>query len=631
MSQTNDNPAEENENGILEISFVVHSREVPRLREDILDLPELNKPNGSSPDDSVIDITGQSYTISDQNEDIVVRKYGPGVPFWAHQYVYSTEELRYASNDQRGFYHYFKKAFLDGIFFDLEGNSNYAFILLFDLDDDYENHRDIVRLEKYFHALGQLFPKTKYYGRNLLLGKMEALGYAEGIERLREQQFDDEYWTFGSKYKKKLNLSRDEVKLLNKPSYPHNNFISIEYCCIRVIRLYLTTVQRLKVEYEKIGTTLNTEFGKLADLVARKQFRYRTGSQNHRYAIQSVSNEMYSIIFKHCENAVREHYGHKRKLNTDLWYSQEVKSEIDERLTSKIRTIIQFGLRTIEPPDEPTEIELNAQNTSRWKLRFHELTSKADIEGKTFVDDLIRLGRLNKRNPSIENIFFEGSKFVSKIDREAALVLYVYYLYYDLRSVKFDNKKLTKTIQKNLFRTNEHLHEFERIISEFVNDRNLEKALAAISEIYVVKRKQISLDKGAIEQAHHKHSDTVELLNEYLQDEFEDDQNAIVSREISDDEVQIEITSKNASAPAPSSATNLDQNQWDLLQLFAKCSFNISQNEADDFARSRGLFRNQLVDSINEKCYEILDDVLIEEEDEYYAVNEDYYSLILQV
>jgi hypothetical protein len=453
------------------------------------------------------------------------------------------------------------------------------------------------------------------------------------LERLREQQLEDEYWTFGSKYKKKLNLSREEVKLLNKPSYPNNNFISIEYCCIQVIRLYLTTIQKLKTEYVKLGTTLEIEFQGIGDLVARKQFRFRPGSNNYGYGIQSVSDEMYSIIFKLCENAVRARYGHKRKLNTDLWYAREVTDQIDERLTSKTRAIIDTEIQSIMLPDESTEIELNAQNTSRWKLRFQELTSAPNLEGKQFIDDLMALGNLNTRNPSIENIFFEGSKFISKIDREAALTLYIYYLYFDLRSTKFDQKNFTKTIQKSLFKTNEHLHEFERIISELIRDRDLEKALGAVPQVYAVKRKQISLNRDAIRQAHHKHSDTVELLNEYLQDEFEDDQNAIVSTEISNSELQIEITPKIAPAHEIETpdAVPLDQNQLELLHLFAKSSFNLSQTEVENFARSRGLFRNQLIESINDKCYEVLDDVLIEEEGEDYIANEDYYSLVLKI
>jgi hypothetical protein len=42
------------------------------------------------------------------------------------------------------------------------------------------------------------------------------------------------------------------------------------------------------------------------------------------------------------------------------------------------------------------------------------------------------------------------------------------------------------------------------------------------------------------------------------------------------------------------------------------------------------MFRNQLIESINESCFETLDDILIEEEEDYYQINESYYKQILQ-
>ena len=46
-------------------------------------------------------------------------------------------------------------------------------------------------------------------------------------------------------------------------------------------------------------------------------------------------------------------------------------------------------------------------------------------------------------------------------------------------------------------------------------------------------------------------------------------------------------------------------------------------------AKERGVFKNQLIDSINEACFETIDDVLIEEEEENYVIYEHYYQNIL--
>src|SRR5690606_22295213 len=85
------------------------------------------------------------------------------VPFWVHTYVYSIRALDNASAEQKEFYSYFKNQFIQNKFINIEGNTNYAFILYFDLLKEYDKHNDIELLERQFTLLGQICPKTKNY------------------------------------------------------------------------------------------------------------------------------------------------------------------------------------------------------------------------------------------------------------------------------------------------------------------------------------------------------------------------------------------------------------------------------------------------------------------------------------
>jgi hypothetical protein len=593
--------------------------------------------NSKYKDDSLIDVTGDSYRI---NTNSNLKKYSNGVPNWAHHYVYSYAEINGATVEQKRFYSIFKNGFLNGEYLDLAGNTNYAFILLFDLLNEYENHKDIPKLEKQLQALGQCYSKTKSYGISFLIQKMEAKGDSEGVSRLRAedrygyqtQNTDYDYWRLGSKYKTKLNLKEDEVKLLNKLWYPSNNFCSVEFCCLEILKLYIATIAELKGKYIQEGTTLDAQFLAVADVIARKHFKYKAGSNNYKYSIDSTTNEFYSNIFKHCENAVREYYGHKRKINTDTFYTTaEAKTEFETKIISKVAEILPTLISKVALPDEATEIELYSQNTSRWKIKFEELTANYKGNPKQFVESIVALGTLNKKNPSIENIFFEASKFISKYDKEIALVLYVHYLYHDLKSATFDNKQLTKTIQKILFKTNEQLHDFEIVVIELIKDKNLEKALQGVSKIYAVKRKKIQLDIASIKEVQKQDSGTVELLNEYLKDEYEDENNTITTQEINSEEVTIEITQKTEEVQHPIYVSDIafTQIHTTALEIFVKSNFSVSQSELETFAKSKGIFKNQLIESINEICYEDLDDVLIEEEDEHYTINPNYFQRLL--
>ena len=627
-------------NNASSLSSENNSKEIGSVIQSLTDSKKLNTVEPVSDiaeDDSIIDITDEAYIIK-KDTDLI--KYMPGVPYWPHQYVYSYNELNAASEEQKKFYIIFRSNFINRKYYDLEGNNNYAFILLFDLLKDFDSHKIISILEKDLSLLGTFYPKTKSYAELFLRAKKDVkVKDSDSLRFTTEDKYsyhnsfvDYDTFNWRNKYKKSLNLSENDTKFLDKVLYPNNNFTNIEYCCTEIIKLYIATIAELKKLYKAEETTLEDDLIDIADIVVRKHYKYRSGSQNYKYAIQPATNELYNTIFKYCENSVREAYGHKRKINTALKYNHdEVKTAFEDKIVLKLNTILPTLITSITPPDDATELELNTQNTVRWKSKFAEITTNFSGTAEAFVEAIIALGKTNKNNPSVENIFFEASKFIAKQSKEAALKLYVYYLYYDLKSATFDNKQLTKTVQKSLFSTNEQLHTFEQIISELINDKNLEKALNAVTNVYAVKRKKIELDRTTIKEVQQLHSGTVELLNEYLRDDFEDDNNTIKAEEISTEEIQIEITQKTETAHHSIYLSELPftSDHISVLELFSKNSLSILQSEMEEFAKAKGIFKNQIIESINETCYETLDDVLIEEDDDYYTILPEYYNKII--
>jgi hypothetical protein len=625
------NNVSSNYNNTYKSDQVVRNELMQKLNKNIkISVTTKSSLNDYIKDDSIIDVTGQSKKIS---SNVVLGKYILGIPQWSMQYVYAYSEINNASIKQKEFYRIFKNSFLNGIYYDLEGNTNYAFILLFDLLNEYDNHKNISTLESQFNILGKCYPKTKSYADSFLRKKREKENILElkNTNVYANNNYYEDYWKLGSKYKDKLKLNEAEVKLLNAIYNPSNTFFNIDYCGLEIIKLYITVISALKTKYIKEETTIDQQFLAVADVIARKQFKYRSGSQNYKYCIETTPNEFYSHIFKCCENAVREFYGHKRKLNTDNYYTNiEAKTEFETNILSKATQLLPNLISKVSQPDEKTEIELNTINTSRWKIKFEQLVTNYNDKPQEFIDSILSLGKLNKKNPSVENIFFEASKFITKYDKESSLCLYIHYLYHDLKSATFDNRQHTKTIQKSLFKTNEELQDFEKIVSELIKDKDLEKALKQIPEIYKIKRKKIQLNRTSIKEVQQQHSTTVELLNEYLKDDYEDENNTIKSQEINSEEIQIEITQKSEEVHQSTFISELTFTaiHTTALELFVKSNFSVSQNEFELFAKSKGVFKNQLIESINDTCYEFLDDVLIEEEDDYYTINTNYFQRI---
>ena len=571
-------------------------------------------------DDSIIEVTGQGQKIS---YEAIPSNDKYKVPFWQHQYIYFYSAINNASNEQIEFYHYFKICLLNEDYIDLGDNTNYAFVLMFDFLNEYKDHKNLEKLKKQLDLLGQYYPKTKTYCTKELEkinNKIDFLSNSEELKNIISNYANDLYYSssLGYQYKTKLNLTKKEVELLNKINYYKNNFSSIEYCFVEIINIFLPTIDELKAVYLKEGTTLEQQLANIADIIARKEYRYRKGSGNYNECILSMTSALYVIIFKQCENILREHYQHNKKISCGNYRNKAVSTELNDKLLSKLNVIIPTRLATISPPNIETEIQLNEINKYRWKIKFKELTDNFNISTEwQFVEDIQKLATLNDNNPSLKTIFFEAFKFI-KTTKEPALVLYCYYLYYHYNSSTALHKPLAKSEQKILFTTTQQQQDFEKIVSDLMADKNINQALQCVSQLYTVNRKTIKLDRSAIERVHQQYANTVNLLNNYLQD---DDEEILV----------IENTEINIPQDSSENSLGLNENQLYILKIFPAYNYSVAHAEIEKISKEKGLFKNQLIDSINEACYELLDDILIEQDDDYYLINEHYYQRIFEV
>jgi hypothetical protein len=114
-----------------------------------------------------------------------------------------------------------------------------------------------------------------------------------------------------------------------------------------------------------------------------------------------------------------------------------------------------------------------------------------------------------------------------------------------------------------------------------------------------------------------------------LVDDKDDVQEKIEIAESENVEVETSFTTSINLKSLRLTKLSLNEVQEKLIQMIVSNSFVILQQEVDKFAIENGLFKNQLIDSINEKCSEHLDgEALIEEDEENYTIEKSYYKEI---
>lgn len=450
--------------------------------------------------------------------------------------------------------------------------------------------------------------------------------------------YDYEEYKLGKKYMEKMRLSQPQVSLLNKLSPVENVFTAVEGCCMQTIQVFLDTVKHLNQQLKKKETDTKTEVEYLC--ATARQIHKRT-EEAHWYiydgygqsSLQTrMENDVYYTIFKRCENLVRSTWDHKRKVSGQFVPQITGLSDVfQERIGELVDKIMCEVATTIGSPDFDTELELNKQNPTRWKAKLNQIKHNIEIDGLEFFSAKVHtLFAENGRNPSVENIFFEASKIVASIDKIASLRFYLHYLHSDQQSDKIDDKQLGKTVQKGLFKNKVHEETFSAIVQQLKLDRNIEVAISKVESIYTPIRKKITLNHDMIKAVKEEDRSTVELLNNYLQDD-DDPIEAEKNMELQSSAVLRDADMPLEQAKRDSMAFNvtISNEQRDLIAYFFEQGFCLSAEMLDAYCVARGRRRGFLVNSINEDCFEFLDDNLIEENEETYEMNDEYYKILI--
>lgn len=581
----------------------------------------------------IIDVSPEIQRIDydeEINENLV--KYGPGIPHWDHHYVYRANEINYANPAQQAFYRNFKRAFLNDTYFDLEGNTNYGFILYFDLIEDYRQHKNLQKLELQFKKLEQVCDRISGYSNTFLfneikdLGKLGDLCQLDGAwSILRSDRPSYLNWDWKSLYEHKMKLSKEEVGLLEPIYLSSGAFMNIDFICRQFIRLYIEMVKSLKLTYSQSNTNTKKEFEVLLDLIAHKVNRYHLNSPNYKY-VMSHDSMIYAYIQRYAESNLRAYYGYNRKLNVESYLDHpEVKAALQEKIISNLEPKLPELYARLEPIDETNESELNAISPSRWRNHIESAINSYIAEDPGPIETLVRL---NQKNASRDVMLFEISRQLIPIDKSASLDYYFRHIV----EAKNEGKvwKLpTAAMNKQLFKKPEESDRFYSFLNKYIQTPDPESAQEFAQSFFQIVRKKIKLDTVTIQKAEAMDTWTSERLSLYLSED--NDHTAAITIP---EEINLRTPSKSKMdtkmIEADKTAILLPEAAIILLAAFKENNFEMSISEANRICKINGLMAGTLVNTINEACYDLLDENLIEKEITNYRIQREYFNQIIK-
>ena len=371
---------------------------------------------------------------------------------------------------------------------------------------------------------------------------------------------------YGNRYVEKFKLRANEISHLNSLNIPWENF-TVDFYATEVLRLYISTIR------------------KFPELIKKK-----------------ILKEEQGLALKYCIWQVRHTYDYKIS-------KFKIPEESIKAIPEEIKIFIDSMVETLPALDEKQEKILFNNDSSRWKTKFEQLTQNYRKDNETFYNEILLLASYSGQITVKRAIYHQAHLFMADINREMSAMFYIHYLSIKSQSDTFKFTGINAKNKKLLFRDKKQETEFEQIAENFKTDNNLEKALKATKELFTIKRKTILLNTEDIDKARQEYNIAVDILNEYLTDE----------------EVTEPITN---TTPPPLDNNTQKSSQEEFLKLFVLNGYKLDKKEVDEFAEKQGTFASQLINNINEIHYEELNDILIEDTDDCFTLNEAYYQKI---
>jgi hypothetical protein len=573
-------------------------------------------------DSSIQDITGKKYLIP----PIPRITYPGGVPIWPTNKNTTPEDLLKLSIEHQRFYGQFIKSFENARYIDLEGNVNYLIVLVHELALDFVLYGQEDEFEKELDKIEANYPEFK-------LKRPEVYKLVEIIEDNLEE-FEDEsednflqapffMSSLALNLEDSLQLNLTEMKRVSQVVYKQNKFNQYALIQQQIVRLYLKVYELLEEAYNDKTTSLFTILEKIEDhLYNHDKFQTAEGGKLLHFN-NYWSHHLFTRIFNQCENAIRKHYSYNDFIIPAgiFQYNYSTgKIKSINKWESKVLEIIQQQTANLEEPNEEYEKAFLLIKPSGWKTKYEHIINQYEKSPEQFLTAVLKLGGIISNSKNLINLYYQAYSYMLEKDTVTALTLYLHYLrIHQIKGTK-NVKKISKIQESKLFQNKNQSEQFKELLNGLSLVENLQQTLDKLVKIFTAKRKEIILDTDSIQNIQKNHSQTVELLAELLQeeDEINPSKNIIAGQAESNNKI-VQANPSNHSI----SQIGVSAIQKNTLEYIISNNFQVAVKKFEGFAREKGQFGNQLIESINELFYEQIGEILIEEEEGQYILHKE--------
>jgi hypothetical protein len=225
----------------------------------------------------------------------------------------------------------------------------------------------------------------------------------------------------------------------------------------------------------------------------------------------------------------------------------------------------------------------------------------------------------------IKDIYFRAMPLVLPLEKMETLYAYIHY--FNLSMLHSTGiKPLPAKIKREIFRSEDRYINFMTLLESLDPEQDLDAVFLKVKQFFIPEKKNIRLDREKIAHIKTQHAVTVQKLAKILSGPEEKRAEPAAAPVVESPSSLEHIFASPTPREQPTSVSGVPFNadQKAFLELILRYNRPLPDLEAVRFAQSRKLFKNQLVDGINQLFYDYFEDVLVEESRDGFVINPDY-------
>jgi hypothetical protein len=186
-----------------------------------------------------------------------------------------------------------------------------------------------------------------------------------------------------------------------------------------------------------------------------------------------------TFLYDKGKNTLRKTFGFNIYPEEIYSTNKATNNEFEERIGFAYTKALEEYASQISIPSESLLIELYAHYSTYWNYVLKKLSNQS-IDPDFYLEKVVEFARFNAKNPNLSCLFLDAHKEMAKMNPSVSLLLFAYYMKFDISSESPLNREMLQNSEKIIYQSQTDYESYGAIFAQLKSDGDLNWAIEQI-------------------------------------------------------------------------------------------------------------------------------------------------------